>query len=113
MRRRASCEYASRAVTTIEINGTFYGSQKPASFLKWAEETPDDFVFSMKAPRFAVNRRVLAEAGPSIEKFFDKRRAPSEIEARPDPLAVRAAQEISNPTISRRSSLCSRRRSKD
>ena len=63
-------EYASRAVTTIEINGTFYGSQKPASFIKWAEETPDDFVFSLKAPRFAVNRRVLAEAGPSIEKFF-------------------------------------------
>src|SRR4029077_729248 len=63
-------EYASRAVTSIEINGTFYGSQKPASFIKWAEETPDDFVFSLKAPRFAVNRRVLAEAGPSIEKFF-------------------------------------------
>ena len=63
-------EYASRAVTSIEINGTFYGSQKPASFIKWAEETPDDFVFSLKAPRFAVNRRLLAEAGPSIEKFF-------------------------------------------
>jgi len=63
-------EYASSKVTSIEINGTFYGSQKPASFIKWAEETPDDFVFSMKAPRFAVNRRVLAEAGPSIEKFF-------------------------------------------
>jgi uncharacterized protein YecE (DUF72 family) len=63
-------EFASRAVTSIEINGTFYGSQKPASFIKWAEETPDDFVFSLKAPRFAVNRRVLAEAGPSIEKFF-------------------------------------------
>lgn len=63
-------EYASRALTSIEINGTFYGSQKPASFIKWAEETPEDFVFSMKAPRFAVNRRVLAEAGPSIEKFF-------------------------------------------
>lgn len=63
-------EYASRHLTAIEINGTFYGSQKPASFIKWAEETPEDFVFSMKAPRFAVNRRVLAEAGPSIEKFF-------------------------------------------
>ena len=62
--------FASRRLTTIEINGTFYGSQKPASFLKWFEETPDDFVFSLKAPRFAVNRRLLAEAGPSIEKFF-------------------------------------------
>jgi uncharacterized protein YecE (DUF72 family) len=63
-------QYASGTLTAIEINGTFYGSQKPASFIKWAEETPDDFVFSMKAPRFAVNRRILAEAGPSIEKFF-------------------------------------------
>ncbi len=47
-----------------------YGSQKPASFIKWREETPDDFVFSLKAPRFATNRRVLGEAEPSIEKFF-------------------------------------------
>jgi uncharacterized protein YecE (DUF72 family) len=63
-------EYASRAVTAIEINGTFYGTQKPESFRRWAQESPDDFIFSLKAPRFAVNRRVLAEAGPSIEKFF-------------------------------------------
>ena len=61
--------FASRALTTIEVNGTFYGSQKPATFAKWAAETPDDFVFSLKAPRFAVNRKVLAEAGESIERF--------------------------------------------
>src|SRR6202790_4900319 len=63
-------EQASRAVTTIEINGTFYGSQKPESFRRWAEETPDDFVFSLKGPRFTTHRGVLAEAGPSIERFF-------------------------------------------
>jgi uncharacterized protein YecE (DUF72 family) len=63
-------EYASRKVTTIEINGTFYGTQKPASFRRWATETPDDFVLSLKAPRFATHRRVLAEAGESIERFF-------------------------------------------
>jgi uncharacterized protein YecE (DUF72 family) len=63
-------EYASRAVTTIEINGTFYSTQKPSSFRKWADETPDDFVFSVKAHRLATNRRVLAEAGPSIERFL-------------------------------------------
>ncbi len=63
-------EHASRHVTSIEINGTFYGSQKPESFRRWAAETPDDFVFSLKAPRFATHRRVLAEAGPSIERFF-------------------------------------------
>jgi uncharacterized protein YecE (DUF72 family) len=62
--------YASRAVTTIEINGTFYSTQKPSSFRKWADETPDDFVFSVKAHRLATNRRVLAEAGPSIERFL-------------------------------------------
>src|SRR5271166_5557800 len=62
--------FASRAVTTIEINGTFYRTQKPDTFRKWAEETPDDFVFSVKAPRYAVNKRILAEAGPSIERFL-------------------------------------------
>ena len=44
-------------LTTIEINGTYYGSQKPESFRKWARETPDDFVFAVKGPRFATNRR--------------------------------------------------------
>ncbi len=63
-------EYASRKLSSIEINGTFYGSQTPESFAKWHDETPDDFVFSVKAPRFATNRRVLAEAGDSIERFF-------------------------------------------
>jgi uncharacterized protein YecE (DUF72 family) len=63
-------EYASRQVTAIEINGTFYGAQKPASFQRWHEATPDDFVFSVKGPRFATYRRALGEAGPSIERFF-------------------------------------------
>jgi uncharacterized protein YecE (DUF72 family) len=63
-------EYASRKLTTIEINGTFYATQKPESFRKWAAETPDDFVFSVKGPRFTSHRRVLAEAGESIERFF-------------------------------------------
>jgi uncharacterized protein YecE (DUF72 family) len=62
--------YASRHLTSIEINGTFYRTQKPESFRKWADETPDDFVFSLKGPQFATNRRVLAEAGSSIERFF-------------------------------------------
>jgi uncharacterized protein YecE (DUF72 family) len=63
--------YASRKLTTIEINSTFYRTQKPDSFRKWASETPDDFVFSLKGPQFATNRRVLAEAGASIERFFE------------------------------------------
>ncbi len=62
--------FASRRVTSIEINGTYYGSQKPESFRKWFDETPDNFVFAVKGPRFATNRRVLAEAGDSIERFY-------------------------------------------
>jgi uncharacterized protein YecE (DUF72 family) len=63
--------YAGSRLTTIEINSTYYGSQKPESFRKWAREVPDGFVFSVKGPRFATNRRVLAEAGDSIKRFFD------------------------------------------
>jgi uncharacterized protein YecE (DUF72 family) len=61
--------HASRAVTSIEVNGTYYSTFKPETFRRWADETPDDFVFALKANRFATNRRVLAEAGPSIERF--------------------------------------------
>jgi uncharacterized protein YecE (DUF72 family) len=68
--QKRELEYASRQLTSIEINGTFYGSQKPATFAKWRDETPDDFVFSLKAPRFATNREVLADAGRSIARFF-------------------------------------------
>lgn len=64
-------QYASRQVTTIEVNGTYYSTFKPHSFRKWHDETPDDFVFSLKANRFATNRRVLAEAKPSITRFLE------------------------------------------
>jgi uncharacterized protein YecE (DUF72 family) len=63
--------YASQHLTSIEINGTYYGTQKPESFRKWARESPDGFVFSVKGPRYATNRRVLSEAGDSIKWFFD------------------------------------------
>jgi len=63
-------EYASSQLTSIEINGTFYRSAKPEHFASWAAKTPDDFVFSVKATRYATNRKVLAEAGESIERFM-------------------------------------------
>jgi uncharacterized protein YecE (DUF72 family) len=63
-------EYAGQHLTSIEINGTFYRTQTPATFRKWAREVPDGFVFSVKGPRFATNRRVLAEAGDSVEHFL-------------------------------------------
>ncbi|MDN3921413.1 DUF72 domain-containing protein [Roseateles violae] len=62
-------EYASRQLSAIEINSTYYSSQKPSTFAKWREDTPDDFMFSLKASRFATNRRVLAEAGESVQRF--------------------------------------------
>ncbi|MCK0195396.1 DUF72 domain-containing protein [Ancylobacter sp. 6x-1] len=68
--QKRELEYAAQHLTSIEVNGTYYGSQKPESFARWHAETPDGFVFALKGPRFATNRRVLAEAGPSIEKFI-------------------------------------------
>jgi uncharacterized protein YecE (DUF72 family) len=65
-------EYASTHVTAIEINGTFYSTQKPATWADWAKRTPDDFVFSVKASRFCTNRRVLCEGGDSIDKFINQ-----------------------------------------
>ena len=67
--QKRELEYASRKLSSIEINGTFYRSQKPESFERWRDETPPGFVFALKAPRYATHRRVLAEAGPSIERF--------------------------------------------
>lgn len=63
--------YASARLTSIEINGTFYRSQTPATFRKWAQETPDGFVFAVKGPRFVTQRGALKEAGDSIRRFFD------------------------------------------
>ena len=68
--QKRELEYAASKLTSIEINGTYYDSQKPESFARWREETPDDFVFALKGSRFCTNRRVLAEAGPSVEKFL-------------------------------------------
>ena len=67
--RKNELAYASRQLTAIEVNGTYYSTMKPASFKKWHDETPDDFMFSLKANRFATNRRVLADAGDSISRF--------------------------------------------
>lgn len=70
--KKRQLEYASRQVTTIEINGTYYGSQKPATIAKWGAEAPDGFVFAIKGNRFVTNRKVLAEAGDSLKKFFSQ-----------------------------------------
>jgi uncharacterized protein YecE (DUF72 family) len=70
LKQKDELAYASRKLTAIEINGTYYSSFKPPSWRKWRDETPEDFVFAVKASRFCVNRRELASAGESIERFF-------------------------------------------
>src|SRR5215218_4399446 len=64
-------EYAASEPTSIEINGTYYGSQKPESFRKWAREVPDGFIFSVKGSRFCTNRRVLSEGADSVKRFLN------------------------------------------
>lgn len=70
LKQAEELKYASRHLTTIEINGTFYRTQSAASFRKWRDETPDDFVFAVKGHRAVVNSKKLAEAGEGIDWFF-------------------------------------------
>ena len=69
--KKRQLEYASRQLTSIEVNGTFYSTFKPQTFANWHAQTPDDFKFAIKANRFATNRKVLGEAGESIERFIN------------------------------------------
>jgi uncharacterized protein YecE (DUF72 family) len=62
--------FAASRLTSIEINGTFYRTQTPATFRKWRDQVPDGFVFSVKGPRFTTHRAVLADAGESVERFL-------------------------------------------
>jgi uncharacterized protein YecE (DUF72 family) len=70
--QKRELEFASRALTSIEINGTYYSTFKPDSWRKWRDETPDGFVFSVKASRFCTNRKILAEGRESMERFIDQ-----------------------------------------
>lgn len=68
--QKRELEHAASVMTAIEINGTYYSSFKPASFETWAKAVPDGFVFAAKASRYVTNRKVLAEAGESIDRFL-------------------------------------------
>ena len=67
--QRRELEYASRHVSAIEINGTYYGTQKPAVYAKWRDEAPDGFAFSAKAPKRITGARSLAKVGAQVEDF--------------------------------------------
>jgi len=70
LRQADELRYASEHVTSIELNGSFYSLQKPSSWMKWRDETPDDFVFSVKAPRFITHIRRLDDVAEPIANFF-------------------------------------------
>jgi uncharacterized protein YecE (DUF72 family) len=67
--QKRELEFASTHLTSIEINGTYYSSFKPASWARWREETPEGFVFAVKASRYCTNRKELSGAGESIGRF--------------------------------------------
>ncbi|MGH2927387.1 MAG: DUF72 domain-containing protein, partial [Solirubrobacteraceae bacterium] len=69
LKQKDELRYASRHVTAIEINSTYYSTQKPETFRRWASETPEGFVFTLKGSRFVTNRRELASAGESISRY--------------------------------------------
>jgi uncharacterized protein YecE (DUF72 family) len=70
LRQADELHFASRALTAIEVNGTFYRTQTPATFRKWAKAVPDDFVFTLKAPRYVTTRRVLSGTAESVKRFL-------------------------------------------
>ena len=70
VKQKDELAYASRRLTAIEINGTYYSTFKPDSWKKWRDETPDGFVFTVKGSRFTTNRRELAGAGESVERYM-------------------------------------------
>ncbi|WP_334177711.1 DUF72 domain-containing protein [Pseudoxanthomonas sp.] len=67
--QRRELEYASRQLTAIEINGTYYGAQKPATYANWRDQTPDGFVFSAKAPKRIMQSRSLASTQTQVQDF--------------------------------------------
>ena len=70
LNQKRELEYASKTFNSIEINGTFYSLQRPTSFERWAAETPDDFVFSVKAPRFITHMRRLKDVDAPVSNFL-------------------------------------------
>jgi uncharacterized protein YecE (DUF72 family) len=70
LRQKDELAFAARTFRTIEINGTFYSLQKPSLFGRWVEETPDDFVFAVKGPRYITHMLKLKTAKVALANFF-------------------------------------------
>lgn len=72
LKQKDELAYLGEHLTAVEINATYYGTQKPATFANWAKAVPDGFTFAVKASRYCTNRRVLGEAGESIGRFVNQ-----------------------------------------
>jgi uncharacterized protein YecE (DUF72 family) len=70
MPQREELAYASSVFPTIEVNGTFYSMQRPTTFAGWAQQVPDDFVFSLKGPRFITHIKRARDAAVPLANFF-------------------------------------------
>jgi uncharacterized protein YecE (DUF72 family) len=70
LRQADELEFAAKTFPTIEINGTFYSLQRPEAFAAWYEDTPDDFVFALKGPRYITHMLRLTRASPPLANFF-------------------------------------------
>lgn len=68
--QRRELEYASRVFSSIELNGSFYSLQRPESFSAWAGDTPEDFVFSVKGPRYITHLRRLKDVEKPLANFL-------------------------------------------
>lgn len=68
--QKSELKFMSETLTSLEINGTYYSTFKPDSWMKWRDETPEGFVFSVKASRYCTNRKVLSDMGESMTRFL-------------------------------------------
>jgi uncharacterized protein YecE (DUF72 family) len=70
VRQADELEYASRHVTSIEVNGSFYSLQRPANWVRWRDAVPDDFVFAVKGPRFVTHIKRLGDVHAPLANFL-------------------------------------------
>jgi len=88
LRQRAELEFASRQLASIEINGSFYSLQPPAAWQSWHDETPDDFVFAVKGPRFVTHMKKLRDVRAPVANFFASGVLALRAKLGADPLAI-------------------------
>jgi uncharacterized protein YecE (DUF72 family) len=68
--QRLELSYLAEKMDSVEINGSFYSLQRPASYVRWAEQTPDDFVFAVKGGRYITHLKKLRGIDAALANFF-------------------------------------------